>query len=210
MYFGNPEFGIVVPCPALFFDFDETPSYDDVPVAQLKAGLDRAADTGPSVLPASMDGNVTKGSLKELKATHQDQLSALKEEMEQVQRGETAELTALKAEIKKLEEQLWKKKQAMMVELEDKLGDMEEKVAQMEAQIWLLDSQIYAIRCFAGETVSFAHIRTGRNAPDTEPVIIYQKLRFLDEDLGRLASLYQLDWQNINTVSYTHLRAHET
>ena len=62
-------------------------------------------------------------------------------------------------------------------------GCLEEKVAQMEAQIWLLDSQIYAIRCFAGETVNFAHIRTGRNAPDTEPVIIYQKLRFLDEDL---------------------------
>ena len=56
MYFGNPEFGIVVPCPALFFDFDETPSYDDVPVAQLKAGLDRAADTGPSVLPSKKSG----------------------------------------------------------------------------------------------------------------------------------------------------------
>ena len=198
MYFGNPEFGIVVPAPALFFNFEKTPSYDDVPVAQLKSGLDRSADIGPSVLPASMDGNVTKGSLKKLKTTHQNQLSALKEEMEQVQRGETAELVALKAEIKKLEEQMWEKKQALMVELEDKLGDMEEKVAQMEAQIWLLDSQIYAIRCFAGETVTFAHIRTGRNAPDTEPVIVYQKLRFLDEDLGRLASLYQLDWQNIN------------
>ena len=55
------------------------------PVAMTKLGVhfDRSADTGPSVLPASMDGNVTKGSLKELKATHQNQLSALKEEMEQ-------------------------------------------------------------------------------------------------------------------------------
>ena len=35
-------------------------------------------------------------------------------------------------------------------------------------------------------------IRKGKNAPNTEPIVIYQKLRFLDEDLGRIASLYEL------------------
>lgn len=34
--------------------------------------------------------------------------------------------------------------------------------------------------------------------PDTEPVVIHRKLRFLDEDLGRLASLYKIHWEKLS------------
>ena len=60
----------------------------------------------------------------------------------------------------------------------------------MNDQIYLLESQIYAICCYMGETVNFAKIRSGKNAKDTEPVVLYQKLRFLDEEMGRLTSIY--------------------
>lgn len=69
---------------------------------------------------------------------------------------------------------------------------------QLEGQIYLLDSQIYAIRCYAGEVVNFTRIRSGKNAPDTEPIVVHQKLRFLDEDLGRLASLYEIQWNELD------------
>ena len=66
-----------------------------------------------------------------------------------------------------------------------------------QGQLYLLDSQIYAIRCYAGEVVTFAQIRQGEKAPVSEPIIVHQKLRFLDEDLGRLASLYNIQWDEI-------------
>ena len=60
------------------------------------------------------------------------------------------------------------------------MEELEEKKEQLEGQIYLLDSQIYAIRCYAGEVVNFTRIRSGKNAPDTEPIVVHQKLRFLD------------------------------
>ena len=78
------------------------------------------------------------------------------------------------------------------------MEEMEQMKENLENQIYLLDSQIYAIRCFAGEVVKFAQIRAGQKAPDTEPIVIHQKLHFLDEDLGRLASLYEIRWGEIS------------
>ena len=85
-----------------------------------------------------------------------------------------------------------------MAELSRKMEELEEKKEQLEGQIYLLDSQIYAIRCYAGEVVNFTRIRSGKNAPDTEPIVVHQKLRFLDEDLGRLASLYEIQWNELD------------
>lgn len=198
LYFGNPDRGIVVPTPECFLEFIPTPDYDDIPIAQLSAGL--GADTleaGPAILPANADWNTTKGTLRVSRQAREDELSALKAEIEKVKKAETPELAKIKAEIAELQSKLEVRKNELMLELEDKLGDMEEKVSQMEAQIFLLDSQIYAIRCFAGEVVKFTQIRRGVNAPDTEPIIVYQKLRFLDEDLGRLTAIYQLDWEDV-------------
>lgn len=110
----------------------------------------------------------------------------------------TGELAELTAQIEALKQELWQKKDKLMAELNRKMEEMEEKKEQLEGQIYLLDSQIYAIRCYAGEVVNFTRIRSGKNAPDTEPIVVHQKLRFLDEDLGRLASLYEIQWNELD------------
>lgn len=43
----------------------------------------------------------------------------------------------------------------------------------------------------------FTRLRSGNNAPITEPIVVHQKLRFLDEDLGRLTSLYSIQWEKL-------------
>lgn len=69
----------------------------------------------------------------------------------------------------KLQRELDEKKTALMAELNRKKDELEEKKYELENQIYLLDSQIYSILCYAGETVKFATVRSGRKAPDTEP-----------------------------------------
>lgn len=198
LFFGNPDCGIVVPTPDLYLDYKAFESMDDTPVLQMKAQLAAAgAGAESAILPASADGQLTVSALKENRAAEQSRLEEMQAEMKRVQRGENTELEAIKKEIQALEEKMYARKQELMSEIEDKMADMEEKVGQLEAQIYLLDSQIYAIRCLAGEVVNFTHIRAGRNAPETEPIIIHQKLRFLDEDLGRMASIYQISWDRI-------------
>ena len=54
----------------------------------------------------------------------------------------------------------------------------------------MLDAQIYAVRCFLGETVQFTQVRKGKDAPAEEPCVLYQKMRFLDEEMGKHLSLY--------------------
>lgn len=198
MYFGNPDCGIVVPSPNLYLDFSPYKHTDDIPVAQIRTQL-KDVDMGAegTILPASADGQLTVASLKKDQAAKQNQLEEMKAQMEQVQRGHVKELEAIQAEIDALQQKLYAQKQSLMADLEDKMGDMEEQVGQLEAQIYLLDSQIYAIRCLAGEVVNFAHIRNGQNAPETEPIVIHQKLRFLDEELGRMTSIYTIRWENI-------------
>ena len=118
--------------------------------------------------------------------------------MKDTREAKTGELAELRMELERVQAELDAKKSALMAELEQKKRYMEQMKEQMENQIYMLDSQIYAIRCFAGEVVQFARIRSGRNAPVTEPIVIHQKLRFLDEDLGRLASLYEIQWERLD------------
>lgn len=198
LYFGNMKNGIVISNPGRYFDYHEFPVMDEIPVAMLKSKLGAVgANEGSAILPASVDGQLTKAALREAVSQGKDKLNELNKEMKSIRDGEAAELAVMKAEIEKLQQQMEDKKNELMLQLEDKMGNMEEQVAQLEGQIFLLDSQIYAIQCAEGLTVSFTQLRKGRNAPDNTPIIIYQKLRFLDEDLGRMASMYTLDWAEV-------------
>ena len=198
LHLGNPYRGIVIPNPVYFFDYHEPPAMDDVPVAMLKSKLGSInANMGPAIIPANADGRLTKASLRQSIGESKARLEDLNKEVDKVRKGESAELVTLKKQIEALQKQMEDKKNSLMIQLEGKMIDMEERVAQLEGQIYLLDSQIYAIQCAEGETVTFTQIRKGQKAPDTTPVIIYQKLRFLDEDLGRMASMYTLNWEDV-------------
>lgn len=56
-----------------------------------------------------------------------------------------------------------------------------------------MDTEIYSIRCYMGEVINFLPITKGKHAPEKEPVVIYQKVRYLDEELGKWVSIYGYD-----------------
>lgn len=199
LYLDNKEKGIIVPEPEKFLTYIPDKDYSDLTPVQLRQqlGLEGQTDSLQSLVPAEAE-QLTGGMLSEQLEAQNRQIQDLESELDDVMHARSGELAELRMEMERIQAELDKKKDALMAELNKKRRELEEQKEQMENQIWLLDSQIYAIRCFAGEVVQFAKIRSGRNAPVTEPVVIYQKLRFLDEELGRLASLYEVEWEEMD------------
>ena len=89
-------------------------------------------------------------------------------------------------------EELERIKQELEQKYADKLRVIEEKKAEMEAQMnvlqgqmFMLDTEIYSIRCFMGETIDFIPLVNGKYSSETEAAVIYQKVRYLDEEMGK-------------------------
>ncbi len=199
LHTGNSENGIVVPWPEDHLDFTPVKDYTGMTAAAIRAELGAAGDIGGTALvTADVESKITqKGVQKELDA-QMEKLNALKQEMDDAKNARTGALAEMKEQLEQMRAKLEAAQQEMLADLEVKKAEMERVREQMEGQIYLLDSQIYGIRCYAGEVVKFTKIREGKNAPDNEPIVIHQKLRFLDEDLGRLASLYEIQWDKLD------------
>lgn len=202
LYLGNSKSGIVIPNPEKYLEFLPEKDYSDLTPLQLrgKLGIADAPESGTiqALVPADAQANLTGSMLQDRLAQQKEALASLEQEMQDVQQARTGELAKLREEMERIQAELEARKKNLMQQLQQKMNDLTQMKEQMENQIYLLDAQIYAIRCFAGEVVQFAHIRTGRNAPAEEPVVIHQKLRYLDEDLGRLASLYEIQWEDLS------------
>ena len=133
------------------------------------------------VLP---DGTALKNSSKrELKRGLEEVKTSIQEQEEELKNG----LEELRQELRKREEEL-------RLQMEEKMAELKAKKKEFEVQIFGLDHQLYLLRCLLGDSIQIAHLRNGKNAPDEQPVIIYQKLRFLDEDLAKIKSLYCHDY----------------
>ena len=200
IYIGNPEKGLVMPDPEKYLEFTPAPSFDDISPAQLKAqlALDGKSSNATDIVPAANGMTATTKSVKGELADAKTRLEDLKNEMDDVKHAKTGELAEIQAKIEAMKADLEAKKADLMASLQQKKDELEATKEKLETQIYMLESQIYAIRCYAGEVVNFAVIRSGKPAPVTEPVIVHQKLRFLDEELGKLASLYTIQWEKLN------------
>ena len=83
-----------------------------------------------------------------------------------------------------------------MKSLQKRKQNLKQKVEELNNQIYMLDTQIYAIRRMTGEVVNFTKLTNGQSADINAPLVIYQKLRFLDEELGKLIALYDFDGED--------------
>lgn len=72
-------------------------------------------------------------------------------------------------------------------------SDMEKKLQALKWEIRVLADKIFMIECYLGDSYELFQIRTGKPAAETKPIIVLQKLRYLDEDLAQLFSLYADD-----------------
>lgn len=192
---GNREF-FLVEHEDYLRDYMPVKDYSGMSVGEI-----RALSSGTNVstpVPATVPDGLSANLIHENVNAAKQQLTDLESQLKDARENRSAELAALKEEAERAMKALEEKKQALMDTLNAKKKELQQQVEVMNDQIFLLESQIYAIRCYAGEVVNFAQLRKGRNAADTEPIVLHQKLRYLDEEMGRLTSIYEMDTSELN------------
>ena len=113
--------------------------------------------------------------------THEDLASTLEE------------VNALKAQMESKLSELYEQ-QALM------LQKMEAKLAEYKHQLLIMKTDITAFEYRHGLTVNFTPIHKGEKAPVEQPIIVHQKIIFLDEDLPRLQQLYDTDSNSLEVA----------
>lgn len=154
--------------------------FDHIPLNELKAA---AGDTSHSLIPET---SVTKTGVVAHISKIQTDIASKEKEIASANQAMQEELQRIKAEIEA------KYAEKMQI-LEEKKAALKAEQQKMEKQLFLLETEIYSIRCFMGETVDFIPICTGKHTAVDEPVIIYQELRYLDEELGKYLAIYGFD-----------------
>ena len=174
--------------PVCLFAFESLKDYDNVSAAELCA----ISGTDGKSLPA--EARFLTPSLARKKGEDLKQEKALiTKEIDMVKAGTAEELSDITKQIRALQEQLEEKQALLMKELEGKMSELGKKMQELETQMFILDTKIYAIRCFTGEVVNFQKLREGANTSVNEPLVIHQKLRYMDEELGKHLSIYDVD-----------------
>ncbi len=128
-----------------------------------------------AMLPADMNGC----SIRSVE-------SELDEQKKQIAEAEEK----CKQAIEEIRQEALRKEQELRALLEKETEKLKVVKEELENKLYVLDTQIYGIRCYLGEVVDFKQIRSGKAAASDVPVVIFQKIRFLDEEMGKYLSLY--------------------
>ena len=172
--------------PTEWLEFEELTDYSHLTGPELK--LLGNPMTMETALISS--GDISKNKVQEHIKEQEDMLAKLKDEKEKVEKCEHESLQELKLQMEQIQRELQKKQEEMKEILSKKMEEFQVMKTKLEAQLFLLDTQIYGIRCYLGEVVQFHKLVDGKTAPLKEPVFIYQKIRYIDEELGKAALLY--------------------
>ena len=141
--------------------------------------------------------DATIGNELMVKTTNQVALKNELEEtnklIEKVSNFEDEAFTAQLAEINNLKAEMGAKLTAMYEMQAKMMAELQEKIKRYEHEILIMRSDLTAFEYRNGLTVDFMNIHKGANAPVNQPIIIHQKLIYLDEDLPRLKDLYDVN-----------------
>lgn len=119
-----------------------------------------------------------------------DQLEDAKKLIEKVSKFEDEAFAEQLAAINNLKAEMEARITAVY-ELQAKMmAELQEKIKAYEHELLIMRSDLTAFEYRNGLTVNFMNIHKGTNAPTQQPIIIHQKLIYLDEDLPRLKDLY--------------------
>lgn len=180
--------------PSHFVEVEEYADYTALSGSERKAAISGGINVGEAdITPVNSMSYCDALALKDSTASS---LSALESEMEDVKSAKVEGLSELQAEIDRLTEQMESKKRILLDELNVRKQEMEAKLEEMENTLFKLDSEIYSIRCYTGEVVEVNQIKSGIGADISSPVVFYQKMRYLDEELGKIASIYNADFSD--------------
>lgn len=137
------------------------------------------------VLPEGTSLKDLEGRVKEA----EDGLRALNSEEKKIRDVESEGMADIAAELAALQARIKERQEALLAELAKKREEMEAAMEGLRRQVLVMETKIYGIRCYLGEAVTFHTVRDGRPAGADVPVILYQKLRFLDEEFGRILAI---------------------
>ena len=166
--------------------------YDALTSAELK-GL--AGDSVPGLIP---EYTVSAKQVKSQVSSKEDDIKQAENRIRQLEDEK-------KAELERLRQELDEKYRSTFEVLEKKKVELEEMKKKLMTELFLLESQIYAVRCYMGETIDFIQLRSGKHADPETPAVIYQKIRFLDEELGKYIALYDFDGEEENLKYFEKL-----
>lgn len=193
IFFGNNQF--IVPKWAIRKEMLK--DYSDRALSEIRS-LKSLDGMGQGIIPiGSALSTTSQAQVKNKINNANDRMADLKSQMKEIEDGKTDELAKLKKEIEDKMAVYEKKKQDLLAELEAKENELNAKKEELERELYMLESEIYSIRCFLGEVVDFVKLRSGASAPVDAPITLFQKIRFLDEELGKLVSIYDFDFDDI-------------
>lgn len=169
---------------------------DDQSLISLKAGKGGTAQTTLPVI--FQNENLCRNDLTSNIDTKKQEIQNKQDELKNLQKEKAAEIERMKQEIEA--------KYADTISLiNKKKEELESKKAELEGQLFIYDTELYAIRCYWGETVTFVPLRKGKHANIEDPVVLYQKIRFLNEELGRYAAIYDFDGSKYSKHTFEEL-----
>lgn len=119
-----------------------------------------------------------------------DQLEDAKKLIEKVSKFEDEAFAGQLATINNLKAEMEAKITAMYEMQAKMMAELQEKIKLYEHELLIMRSDLTAFEYRNGLTVNFMNIHKGTNAPIQQPIIIHQKLIYLDEDLPRLKDIY--------------------
>lgn len=119
-----------------------------------------------------------------------EQLEDAKELIEKVFKFEDEAFAEQLATINNLKAEMEAQITAMYEKQAKMMAEIQEKIKRYEHELLIMRSDLTAFEYRNGLTVNFMNIHKGTNAPTQQPIIIHQKLIYLDEDLPRLKDLY--------------------
>ena len=179
---------LLVGLPADVIDPMEYENVDAIPIGELRGRISTAqpGEKGEGYLTQATSRN----NLQNLMVSKQKEIEQKQKELKELEEKKKAELEELKRALNE--------KYASLQELlERKRSELNQQMKVLEGQMFLLDTEIYSIRCFMGETVNFVQLSKGVYSRENEPVVLYQKVRYLDEELGKWAAVYDFDGNDI-------------
>lgn len=183
--------------PSEWFDFTPLKDYDALTAGEMLQLVDKEMP-----VHAIAEQKDTMEGLRAGKQALMEAAKGLSIKEKKILSGEEESLCDLKEQIDKLNREMEARKRLLMEEIELKKSELNKKKKEYENRIFILDTQIYSIRCYTGEVVSFYSIRKGAKAAVDIPIVLYQKIRFLDEELGKHLSLYEYDGSSRNKESF--------
>lgn len=190
--------GTVFLLPSEYVTVEEYADYDTLNAEERRRMLADGAEYAEGNTALACGGKSRNEALKD-KESLSDKLNELYDDIEHIEERDP-ELAALKTQMEEIKRSMEEKKNALMAELDKRKADLEAQKKKLEFDIYRLESEIYSIRCYMGESVDFVKVLSGSPAQEDTPLVIYQKLRYMDEELGKLASIYNVDFSDARVL----------